>query len=240
MNLEKLKAQQAALQAHTSAQEQVTVLAKTLVEDGRPTLKAAIHKGFASLGLKAQVNGGFVFDGSRGFSQMRVEFPPSKRSVMVEMWEELEFDEEHLRSVFGRFGRIVPSQTPMALPIEITVSEYGSPSVKSSIWWHGPSDTERLTTIIVDMFKGKRGPNEVSSSSCFVATVVFGEHSEEVAILRKWRDECLSESIVGRALVKAYYGVGPFCAAVVQGNAVVRRLARSVLLAVCRRLSRRT
>jgi hypothetical protein len=242
MNLEKLKAQQAALKAHSSSQEQLTGLVKTFA-DGCPALSAAIVQEFAILGLRPTAGGGPVELSDGGFAMVPfvVTVPPSERSLKIEVWAELTFDQDRFRSVFKKFGfgEIMPPQ-PMALPVEITVYNPFSTDFKSSIWWHGPRDNERLAAIVVDMFNEKRGPLEVSSPNCFVATAVFGERSEEVAILRKWRDERLFESIVGRAIVKAYYGLGPFCAVIVQGNAVVRRLVRAVLLVACRRLSRRT
>lgn len=241
MNLERLKSQQAALHAHESSQEHLTVLVKTFA-DGCPALNAAIVQGFATLGLQATAGGGPVelSDGDFAMVPVGVTVPPSERSVKIEVWAKLEFDEDRFRSVFRQFGfgDITPPQ-PMALPVEVTVRDNITTDFKSSIWWHGPRDNERLAAIVVDIFKGKRGPREISSHNCFVATVVFGERSEEVAILRRWRDDCLAESIVGRALVKVYYRLGPVCAAVVQGNAVVTRLVRMVLVPVCHHLSRR-
>ena len=235
MNLEKLKAQQAALKIHSSLQEQLTVLVKTF-GDGAPVLTAVIVQKFASLGLQASVRWGAYY--LEGLPSADVVVPPETlSSVHIDVWHTLEFDQQRLRSVFDRSGQNLPPQTPMALPIEISVLGHGYNTVRTIIWWHGPSDNEQLTAKVVDMFKGKPDPGK--AGSCFVATVIFGERSEEVAILRKWRDERLSESIVGRKFVKAYYELGPFCATAVQGNAVIRRLARTVLLAVCHWLSRR-
>lgn len=49
----------------------------------------------------------------------------------------------------------------------------------------------------------------VSSSSCFVATFVFGDNAPEVQALRQWRDETLLASRVLCILVELYYRMSP-------------------------------
>lgn len=235
MNLKTLKTQQAAFQAHLSIQKDLTVVWNTF-HDGDSAFRATIIQAFASLGLQATVTGGNYYSEGVNMSSFKVTVPPSGRCVWIEVGHILRFDENSLQSEFSQSYIHEPVKTPMALPMHLHAN---FSKHHSNIWWHGSLDNERLASIVVDMFNGNRGQNEFGQRSCFVATVVFGERSEEVSILRQWRDERLSQSIVGRALVKTYYGLGPFCAAVVQGNAVVRRLVRAVLLAVCHRLSRR-
>ncbi|MGL6400072.1 CFI-box-CTERM domain-containing protein [Aeromonas veronii] len=47
-------------------------------------------------------------------------------------------------------------------------------------------------------------------SKCFIATAVYGDPScYQVRELRKYRDETLLKSILGRAFVKTYYKVSP-------------------------------
>jgi len=106
----------------------------------------------------------------------------------------------------------------------------------------GPGDNERLATIAIESFRGKHGPRELqttdpASSSCFVATEIFGAESTEVAILRRWRDERLSTYAAGRTFITLYYQAGPSCAVAVRRSRWLRRLIRTGLLALCRRLS---
>lgn len=46
---------------------------------------------------------------------------------------------------------------------------------------------------------------------CYVATAVFGPHAPETIRLRRWRDEVLAPRPWGRALIRAYYRVSPWC-----------------------------
>ena len=45
-------------------------------------------------------------------------------------------------------------------------------------------------------------------SNCFIATAVYGYDSEEVGILRQWRDE-LQTSISGRLFIRTYETISP-------------------------------
>jgi len=67
-----------------------------------------------------------------------------------------------------------------------------------------------------------------SSSSCFVATVAYGTPlTEELDILRLWRDKVLKLSKLGSAFVRYYYRYGPYLATIVEKSdwlkAVVRK-----------------
>jgi hypothetical protein len=64
-----------------------------------------------------------------------------------------------------------------------------------------------------------------SQFKCFVATVVRGEDSPDVAVLRRFRDTVLVRHAAGRAFVVAYGAVGPWLAAAAARSPVVRRAA---------------
>jgi hypothetical protein len=50
-------------------------------------------------------------------------------------------------------------------------------------------------------------------SGCFVATTVYGDYNAcEVIKLRRFRDNTLSNSLLGRSFIRSYYFVGPFIA----------------------------
>jgi hypothetical protein len=53
-------------------------------------------------------------------------------------------------------------------------------------------------------------PNTRSSSGCYVATSVYGDYdAPQVQVLRRWRDQTLSRSSLGRSFVRFYYSVSP-------------------------------
>lgn len=73
---------------------------------------------------------------------------------------------------------------------------------------------------------------------CFVATVAFGEDAPELDTLRVFRDEVLARSWPGRAFVGWYYRKGPALAAMVERRPVLKRITRSALRVITRRLEK--
>lgn len=53
------------------------------------------------------------------------------------------------------------------------------------------------------------GKVTTKNDSCFIATVVYGRDAPETNALRAWRDRVLMPSLLGRALVRCYYGLSP-------------------------------
>jgi len=48
------------------------------------------------------------------------------------------------------------------------------------------------------------------SKGCFIATAVYGDfNAPEVISLRRWRDQVLSTTIVGRVAITLYYRLSP-------------------------------
>jgi len=64
---------------------------------------------------------------------------------------------------------------------------------------------------------------------CFIATAACGVNSEEVVVLRRFRDDVLLESRLGHILVKVYYNVSPFFASLIECSPTARMLARDLL-----------
>ena len=49
-----------------------------------------------------------------------------------------------------------------------------------------------------------------SSDGCYIATAVYGSYDcPEVWTLRRFRDEVLRESVLGRLFIRSYYAVSP-------------------------------
>lgn len=75
-------------------------------------------------------------------------------------------------------------------------------------------------------------------SGCYVATAVYGSYDcPEVWILRRFRDQTLLQSALGRRFVKAYYTASP--SAVRLGGPVLRWIARGPLALLVRVLRTR-
>jgi hypothetical protein len=69
----------------------------------------------------------------------------------------------------------------------------------------------------------------LSSPSCFVATVAFGEGAFELQVLRAFRDQVLEQWELGRRFIAWYYRHGPHLAAVVNRRPMVRWAVRGAL-----------
>ena len=53
-------------------------------------------------------------------------------------------------------------------------------------------------------------PNANKKSGCYIATAVYGSYDcSQVWVLRRFRDEILSQSHCGRAFIRAYYAISP-------------------------------
>ena len=67
-------------------------------------------------------------------------------------------------------------------------------------------------------------------SPCFVATATYGTPlAEEIGVLRRFRDRHLMNNAPGRALVEAYYELGPSAAAAIREDATTRAISLGVL-----------
>jgi hypothetical protein len=65
---------------------------------------------------------------------------------------------------------------------------------------------------------------------CFIATAAYGTPlASEIGVLRQLRDRYLASHAPGRALIAAYYRIGPAAASVIERHAGLRALTRRVL-----------
>lgn len=70
-----------------------------------------------------------------------------------------------------------------------------------------------------------------SGGGCFVATATFGHYdAPEVVFLRTFRDELLSQSVLGRGFIQTYYIVSPPLAAVIANSESLRGIVRKFFL----------
>lgn len=72
----------------------------------------------------------------------------------------------------------------------------------------------------------------LTDSRCFVATVAFGEDTDELSVLRAFRDRVLRHRVSGRAFIDWYYRVGPSMASVLARQRALRWATRVVLRVV--------
>lgn len=70
-----------------------------------------------------------------------------------------------------------------------------------------------------------------AKKGCFIATAAFGDYdAPEVVFLRKFRDESLSQSFLGRSFVRAYYKLSPTLAAAITKSILLRAIVRKLFL----------
>lgn len=83
------------------------------------------------------------------------------------------------------------------------------------------------------------GPAPKPAGACYIATAVYGSYdAPQVLSLRRFRDEHLEVSPLGRAFVRWYYEVSPRLVNHFEGASIPTRLARVVLDALVRILEK--
>ena len=68
------------------------------------------------------------------------------------------------------------------------------------------------------------------AGACFIATAVFGEGAEELAVFRAFRDDTLRKAALGRAFIRGYYRAGPSLARRLETRPALRRAVRRGLV----------
>ena len=69
-----------------------------------------------------------------------------------------------------------------------------------------------------------------SSGGCFIATAAYGSYSEShVLILREFRDNVLSRTVLGRLLIRCYYKTSPPVAHMIASREYAKKLVRTFL-----------
>ena len=69
-----------------------------------------------------------------------------------------------------------------------------------------------------------------STSGCFIATAAYGTpFSEEIDVLRNWRDDFLEASYSGRLFIRTYYSLSPSVADNISESVGKRKIVRTAL-----------
>ena len=78
----------------------------------------------------------------------------------------------------------------------------------------------------VNNAKAKPAP----SGGCFIATAAYGTpFSEEIDVLRNWRDDFLEASYPGRLFIRTYYSLSPPVADNISESDGKRKIVRTAL-----------
>lgn len=67
------------------------------------------------------------------------------------------------------------------------------------------------------------------SSNCFIATAVYGSDAVQTNMLRRWRDDFLYPTLVGRTFIKSYYLFSPYFAYLISKSPLLQRYVRRIL-----------
>ena len=95
-------------------------------------------------------------------------------------------------------------------------------------------DKETITRFTNGMPMPKKG------GGCYIATAVYGSYSApEVIVLRRFRDEVLAKSILGRAFIKCYYRLSPRAALWLECTDRLNLAVKGMLDRFVRRLERK-
>ncbi len=82
-------------------------------------------------------------------------------------------------------------------------------------------------------YTDRESPNEACERiifDCFVASCLYGPEAPKTDLLRLYRDVRLSQSVLGRLAIKAYYAfAGPLIARILEKSPFLRRIARTLL-----------
>lgn len=105
-----------------------------------------------------------------------------------------------IRPILDTIGRLDMSSKIRENYIELVTNLGLKPTSAKSL----SSVTSQKTSTEDSM---KKGPE--SSGNCYIATMVYGSYdSPEVRVLRRFRDEVLKQSEIGRKLIQVYYKPG--------------------------------
>lgn len=73
--------------------------------------------------------------------------------------------------------------------------------------------------------------DDPKKGACFIATACYGDYNHpNVIVLRKFRDNILLKSLLGRAFISLYYSYSPSFALKIEKSVILRSIIRSLLI----------
>jgi hypothetical protein len=136
------------------------------------------------------------------------------------------------------------------IPIYIGEGDQAAPQVSYSpvsdkfliVWWdtHAPNDYEpvpgetgqygEISSVVMGLLgRGNVYGVIYGAPNPCVAKEIYGEHSEEVELLRDFRDEVLSQSPVGQEIIELYYQWSPVIVRTMEGNEKFKREIKEII-----------
>ena len=67
---------------------------------------------------------------------------------------------------------------------------------------------------------------KIKTDGCFIATACYGENSEQVEVLRHWRDNTLLKNSFGKGFVNVYYHTSPPIADFIRDKPFLKGIVR--------------
>jgi hypothetical protein len=90
----------------------------------------------------------------------------------------------------------------------------------------------QLSSIIdqINYAQTARTSSSRSSGGCYIATMAYGSYDHpQVLILRRFRDQILSQSLTGRLFIKMYYFLSPKLVKLLSGHESINKAIRNTL-----------
>ena len=76
-----------------------------------------------------------------------------------------------------------------------------------------------------------KAPITLPKEGCFIATACFGDYNApEVIVLKKYRDEILNHTRIGKIFIKIYYAISPPIAKVISKSDLLKNSTRNIFL----------
>ena len=83
-----------------------------------------------------------------------------------------------------------------------------------------------------------RGCHFGRKGNCFIATACYGYRSNEVNILKNWRDKKLLRNNIGKVFVKNYYYISPQISKFISNKPSIKRIIRKLLNPITKVISK--
>lgn len=91
-------------------------------------------------------------------------------------------------------------------------------------------EIEEQLSYIEEIKNGKQDKKVNGKKGCYIATAIYGSYEcEEVFVLRRYRDDYLSNKILGRLFIKFYYKVSPSLIKYIKKNSLLEKIIKKFL-----------